>query len=242
MHPKVLLLPLGKIKATLSGINQSMESAARALIVDDHPIVREALISSLVTLSVFEEVSTCSSFHESLDELERDSDYRLLILDLSLTDISGAGGMIYIREHYPDIPIVVFSASDSADVIAECFEHGVHGFVSKNASMQVLVHAIQLVLAGSVYIPPSAASLMGFEPPESKGSDSAQIGEEIQFTPKQKLVFELLMQGVPNKIISRRLDLAEGTVKAHLHSIYQTLGVSNRVQAILKAQRLHLGV
>jgi DNA-binding NarL/FixJ family response regulator len=219
-----------------------MESAARALIVDDHPIVRDALISSLITLSVFEEVSTCSSFHESLDELERDANYQLLILDLSLTDIAGADGMIYIREHYPDVPIIVFSASDSADVIAQCFEHGVHGFVSKNSSMQVLVHAIQIVLAGSVYIPAAAASLMGFEPSASKSSDSFLIAKEVKFTPKQQLVFEQLMQGVPNKIISRRLDLAEGTVKAHLHSIYQTLGVSNRVQAILKAQRLNLSV
>jgi DNA-binding NarL/FixJ family response regulator len=118
-------------KNNISGIVQTMESAARALIVDDHPIVRDALISSLITLSVFEEVSTCSSFHESLDELERDANYQLLILDLSLTDIAGADGMIYIREHYPDVPIIVFSASDSADVIAQCFEHGVHGFVSK---------------------------------------------------------------------------------------------------------------
>jgi DNA-binding NarL/FixJ family response regulator len=83
---------------------------------------------------------------------------------------------------------------------------------------------------------------MGFEPSASKSSDSFLIAKEVKFTPKQQLVFEQLMQGVPNKIISRRLDLAEGTVKAHLHSIYQTLGVSNRVQAILKAQRLNLSV
>lgn len=217
-----------------------MESSARALIVDDHPIVRDALVSSLVTLSVLDEVNSCTSFGELRKELLQDPNYQLLILDLSLTDISGSGGMILIREHYPEIPILVFSASDSLDVIAECFEHGVQGFVSKNTSMQVLITAIQLVLAGSVYIPPSAASLMGFEPLPFEEFDSAPTEQEIHFTPKQKQVFEQLMQGVPNKVISRRLKLAEGTVKAHLHSIYQILGVHNRAQAILKAQRLKI--
>ena len=79
---------------------------ARALIVDDHPIIRDALVSSLVSLSVFEEVETAKSFEELLEKLERDANYQLLILDLSLTDISGPDGMIYIRENYADIPII----------------------------------------------------------------------------------------------------------------------------------------
>jgi DNA-binding NarL/FixJ family response regulator len=217
-----------------------MQMAARALIVDDHPIVRDALVSSLVTLQVFDVVETVKTFRELLDKLEEDSAYELLILDLSLTDISGADGMIYIRENYANIPILIFSASDSTDVIAECFEHGVHGFVSKNSSMQVFVNAIQMVLSGSIYIPPSAARLMGFEPPQAIDSNLLPKAGQVHFTPKQHEVFEHLMQGLPNKVISSRLKLAEGTVKAHLHSIYRELGVSNRAQAILKAQQLQI--
>jgi DNA-binding NarL/FixJ family response regulator len=212
----------------------------RAFIVDDHPIVRGALVTSLLSLNVFDEVETAGSFHECIDTLKRDADFKLLILDLSLTDISGADGMLYIREHYADIPIVIFSASDSTDIIAQCFENGVHGFVSKNSSTKVFIQAIQIVLGGGVYIPPSAVRFMGFEPADTSGSTPAAETDSIQFTPKQRQVYEQLMLGVPNKVIARRLDMAEGTVKAHLHSIYQLLRVTNRAQAILRSQQIQI--
>jgi DNA-binding NarL/FixJ family response regulator len=217
---------------------------ASGLIVDDHPIMRDALFTALLSLGVFESLDTASDFQELLDKLEKDASYQLLILDLSLTDISGSKGVVHIREHYPEIPILIFSGNDSTDIVAECFELGVHGFVSKNSSMEVFVHAIRLVLAGGIYIPPVAANLMGFEQLEV-AEYAPQAGElageeRVHFTPKQKEVFDQLMLGVPNKIIARRLDIAEGTVKAHLHSIYQLLGVSSRAQAILKSRQLQI--
>jgi DNA-binding NarL/FixJ family response regulator len=213
---------------------------SRALIVDDHPIIRDALVTSLVSLGVFDIVETAASFQELLKKLERDADYQLLILDLSLTDVSGAEGMLYIREHYAALPVVIFSGNESVDIIAQCFDNGVHGFVSKNSSMQIFVNAIRIVLAGSIYIPPSAASLMGFEATEVDDSKLLSAEEKVHFTPRQQDVFEQLMQGVPNKVIARRLDMAEGTVKAHLHGIFQLLRVSNRAQAILRAQQLQI--
>jgi len=62
----------------------------------------------------------------------------------------------------------------------------------------------------------------------------------VQFSPKQRKVFDQLIMGVPNKVIARRLNMAEGTVKAHLHSIYQVLRVTNRAQAILRSRELQL--
>lgn len=214
----------------------------RALIVDDHPIIRGALVTSLLSLRVFDEIDTAICFQDLIDRLEKDRAYQLLILDLSLTDSSGSGGVVSVREQFPEIPILVFSASDSTDVIAECFEYGVHGFVSKTSSMQVFVNAIRMVLSGSIYIPPSAASLMGFEPVavSDLGLDAAPDEERVHFTPKQREVFEQLMLGVPNKIIARRLDMAEGTVKTHLHGIYQLLRVSSRAQAILKSRQIQI--
>jgi DNA-binding NarL/FixJ family response regulator len=212
----------------------------RAIIVDDHPIIRDALVTSLVALEVFDEVDTAKSFEELLATLKIDSGYDLLILDLSLTDMSGSGGMIHVREHHPDIPVVIFSGNDSTDVIAEAFENGVHGFVSKSSPMSVFVSAIKLVLAGSTYIPPSAIRLMGYEPRDQVEKQAQPEPEQVRFTPKQELVFRQLMLGAPNKVIADRLDMAEGTVKTHLHSIFQILRVRNRAQAILKSRQLGL--
>lgn len=211
-----------------------------AIIVDDHPIVRNALVTSLVSLNIFEEVETANCFSELNDKLERDSAFQLLILDLSLTDISDSGGMVYMREHYPDIPILVFSATDDVDTIILCFEHGVHGFVSKNSSMQIFVNAIQVVLAGGIYIPPAASQRLGFELSESTQSQAAVNDDRPQFTPKQQEVFEQMLLGMPNRVIAKRLGMAEGTVKTHLHKIYQLLHVNTRARAILKSQQLRI--
>lgn len=212
----------------------------RALIVDDHPIVRSALVTSLVSLEIFDDLETAGSFQELIEKLEADSNYQLLILDLSLTDISGADGLVYIRENYSDIPVVVFSGHSSANVIAECFDKGVHGFVSKNSSMQVFTNAIRIVLSGSSYIPPEAVNLMGLEPANTADIAPGLEEKKIEFSPKQRQVFDQLVMGMPNKVIAARLNMAEGTVKAHLHSIYQILRVTNRAQAILRARELQI--
>ena len=214
--------------------------STRVIIVDDHPIIRNALVASLLSLNLFDEVATAASFHELLEKLKQDSAYELLILDLSLTDISGSDGMVYVREHYPGIPIVIFSGSDSIEIVEKCFESGVHGFVSKNSPMQIFVQAIQIVLAGGVYVPPSVTQFKDLEPTDIRKATEAAEDNQLHFTPKQREVFEKLMLGVPNKVIARELGIAEGTVKAHLHSIYQSLRVKNRAQAIIRAQQLQI--
>lgn len=219
-----------------------MPKEFRAIVVDDHPIVRNALVTSLLALSVFDEVDTANCFQELNEKLERDCDFQLLILDLSLTDISGSGGMVFMRERYPDIPILIFSASDDVDTIIQCFEHGVHGFVSKNSPMKVFVNAIRVVLEGGIYIPPAAAQRLGFSLSESTDSQSDPANERPQFTSKQQEVFEQLLLGMPNKVIAKRLGMAEGTVKTHLHKIYQILQVNSRAKAILKSQQLQIVV
>lgn len=213
----------------------------RALVVDDHPIMRASMVTALVSLKLLDEIDAVASFQELLDRLALDANYQLLILDLSLQDISGSRGVVHIREHYPDIPVLVFSGFDSTDIIAECFELGVQGFVSKAEPMQVLVNAIRIVLSGNLFIPPAAAQAMGFIACDSHDIDAyATSDDPVRFTPKQKMVFEQLLLGVPNKIIARRLNIAEGTVKTHLHGIYQLLRVSSRAQAILRSRELGL--
>lgn len=214
--------------------------SSRVLIVDDHPIVRDALATALSSLRVFDEIHTANSFRSLVEKLEVDPHFQMLILDLSLVDTFGSRSVEFIREQYTQIPILIFSAFDSPDIIAQCFEYGVHGFVSKGSSMQNIVSAVRVVMAGGLYIPPAVARSMGFELPESKESALPLDEEKPQFTSKQQEVFELLLQGLPNKVIGRRLGMAEGTVKTHLHNIYQILRVNSRAQAILMSRQLQL--
>jgi DNA-binding NarL/FixJ family response regulator len=82
--------------------------------------------------------------------------------------------------------------------------------------------------------------MLGFEPTRGTEVTSDQPKSAVSLSPKQRAVFAELLNGVPNKIIALRLNMAEGTVKTHLHTIYQVLKVSSRAQAILKARDLDL--
>jgi DNA-binding NarL/FixJ family response regulator len=212
----------------------------RALVVEDHPIVSDVIVASLSSLGMFHNVVTTSSLQETLRVLAEDDSFALIMLDLHLSDTVGTEGMTTLRESYPDIPVVIFSGEDSTDTISKAFEYGVRGYIPKSSSMAIVISAIKVVLAGSSYIPPHAIRMLGFEPAQPTEVISEEPKNAVSLSPKQRAVFAELLNGVPNKIIALRLNMAEGTVKTHLHTIYQVLKVRSRAQAILKARDLNL--
>jgi|AntAceMinimDraft_12_1070368.scaffolds.fasta_scaffold29446_1 DNA-binding NarL/FixJ family response regulator len=212
----------------------------RALVVEDHPIVSDVIVASLSSFGIFQSVVTASSLQETLKILVDDDAFELIMLDLHLSDTVGTEGMTTLRERYPDIPVVIFSGEDSTDTISKAFEYGVRGYIPKSSSMAIVISAIKVVLAGSSYIPPDAIRMLGFEPSRGHRVISEESKNAVNLSPKQRAVFDELLNGVPNKIIALRLNMAEGTVKTHLHTIYQVLKVKSRAQAILKARDLDL--
>jgi len=219
-------------------MNESQKQFARSLIIDDHPIVTDALVTSLRALGIFDDIRTASSLELARQILSKDSDFQLVLLDLHLSDAVGTQSMISLRENYPDVPVVIFSGNDEPDIINKAFECGVRGFVPKRSSVSVVINAIKLVLSGNCYIPDSALTLLGLSP--SPGQEIVNSSNDItsKLTPRQEQVLHFLLQGMPNKIIASRLEMAEGTVKTHLNSVYRVLGARSRAQAILRAQQL----
>ena len=106
--------------------------------------------------------------------------------------------------------------------------------------MNVVSNAIRLVLQGSTYIPPEAVQMLGFTAPSHTRAQNTPEPPVLSLTGRQQQVFRLLLQGMPNKVIGARLSMAEGTVKAHLNTVFRMLGVRTRVEAILRARQLGL--
>ncbi|ABC28499.1 Response regulator containing a CheY-like receiver domain and an HTH DNA-binding domain [Hahella chejuensis KCTC 2396] len=211
----------------------------RALLVDDHPIVIDALSTSLLALKLCNWIDKANTLAEAKEKLANDADFSLVLLDLHLSDAEGIHAMMTMREAYPDIPIIIFSGDDSTDTIAKAFEYGVRGYVPKNSPVEVVVSAVKVVLAGSCYIPPHAIRMLGFEPAAGTVAiGNTAVETRPYFSPRQEQVFHYLLEGMPNKVIAARLDMAEGTVKTHMNTIFRALGVRNRAQAILKARQL----
>lgn len=214
-------------------------SRKRALLVDDHHIVTDALRTSVPALGLFDEIETASSLAEAQTRLEANPNFKLAILDLHLADASGRGTLEGIRERYPDIPVLVFSGDANLENITMAFECGARGYVTKTSPVNVVDQAIRIVLAGGLYIPPDAAQILGL-PQASPPPAAMAPASALRLSGRQQDVFKLLLQGMPNKVIAWKLGIAEGTAKAHLNTVYRTLGVRTRVEAILRAKQLGL--
>jgi DNA-binding NarL/FixJ family response regulator len=213
----------------------------KVLIVDDHPLIREALANVLAELGHEVTVLQAESLKGALAELAAHPDTTLILLDLMLPDAEGTSVLGEVRQAYPDVPVVVLSANDNRATVLAAIDGGAMGFISKRSASPVLVNALRLVLAGEVYIPPEVLRAETLPRPVAGAALAAgtrRTGEELGLTPRQMDVLTLLVQGKPNKVICRELGLAEGTVKTHTAAIFRALAVSNRTQAVFAVSRL----
>ena len=217
---------------------QMIQRAPRALVVDDHPIGADAMATAINAMRVFDRVDSAGSLAEACRLLDADPVCNLAVLDLHLADAEGRETLLGLRERFPDVPVLIFSGDDSLESITMAFECGARGYATKKSPMSVVGTAIRLVLSGSSYIPPEAVQMLGFTPPDHTRVTESFSPPALQLSGRQQQVFRLLLQGMPNKVIGARLSMAEGTVKAHLNSVFRMLGVRTRVEAILRARQL----
>jgi DNA-binding NarL/FixJ family response regulator len=215
----------------------------KILVIDDHPLIREALRHVLKSVDDAIELTEAQNLPEALAAATKHPDIALILLDLTLPGVEGLDALTELREQHPAIPVVVLSASDQAETVRQALDRGAMGFVPKTSSNQVLVGALRLVLSGGVYLPPEVLRADTSTPPAGSArgaSDALRSPRDIGLTERQSEVLALLIQGKPNKLICRQLNLAEGTVKIHVTAILKTLGVTNRTQAVIAVSKLGL--
>lgn len=218
----------------------------KILVVDDHPLILEALHHVLRQLDGEVEVRDARTAEEGRQLVADHADAGLLLLDLTLPGADGFSLLEELRNAYPSIPVVVLSASDRREDIMRAIDLGAMGYIPKGSSNQVMLQALRLVLSGGVYLPPIA--LGGRDEPDSEPPRVTDVlasrttPRELGLTARQAQVLALILQGKPNKVICRELGLAEGTVKIHVAAILRALNVSTRTQAVIEASRLGLQV
>lgn len=225
---------------TETTMTEDLPRASRALIVDDHPIITDSLSAALISLRILDRIDKESSLAAAMQRLREETPYDLVILDLHLTDAQGVEAMLALRESFPSVPVVIYSADDSSTSITAAFEHGVQGYILKSDPMTVVISAIRIVLSGGNYIPPPAVRMLGYEPRPVPNVAAVESMQLPSLSPRQREVLHYLLQGLPNKVIARRLSMADGTVKSHLNTIYRMFAVNSRAQLILKARALAL--
>lgn len=205
----------------------------RLLFADDHVMIRDGLRPFLLELDPATKILEAGNFCEVLDLLESVPDIQLVVLDLRMPGMDALQGIRVIRERHPNLPVALLSSVTDRKVILEALSLGIAGFIPKRLSAQAMLSALRLIVAGERYVP---ASL--FDDPihsgfTMSGTPSRQGGEgaDPTLTLREREILDLLREGLPNKLIARRLNVSEVTVKSHLCHVFRKLGVQNRVQA-----------
>jgi len=210
----------------------------RVLIVDDHPLFRDALKLSLtqkpaeLALSEPGQVNFAASLEEALALLSDTDSVDLVMLDLHLPGNDGFLGLLELRKLYPSIAVLVISGNDERSVISKARACGAAGFISKSLAADSIMAAVKTVLLGNEHWPDNTAEV------DSELSDIARRINEL--TDQQLRVLRHLQDGRLNKQIAYDLDISEATVKAHVTAIFRKLNVLNRTQAVILANKLHV--
>lgn len=213
--------------------------------VDDHPLMREAIRSTLVMLAPDGRVDAVSSLTEAIEYMDASPPLDLTLLDLGLPDCDGIDGLKEMRSRHPECPVVVMSAEVEGATILKCIDLGACGYIPKTLHADAVMNALRLVAAGDIYIPHQALA----SPKKEHKSASSALGRaaarstdprDLGLTDRQLDVLRLILKGFSNKIICRQLKLAEGTIKVHVSAVLRALGVRNRTQAIIAASEIGL--
>lgn len=214
-------------------------TAYNVIIADDHPLFRDALKQAL--LGAFPDmcITELGSLDQLIEHVASPQETDLVLLDLKMpsdrsdTTATGLTGLIYLRSHSPQVPVVVVSATDNPAVIRRCLSLGAAGFVPKSSPVDEIREAVRVVLDGGVWSPPSVNL-------DEEGADELpELTSRLSsLTPQQVRVLTMLGEGLLNKQIAYELGVSEATVKAHVSAILQKLGVDSRTQAVIAVNRI----
>jgi DNA-binding NarL/FixJ family response regulator len=208
----------------------------KTLLADDHPLMREGVRQVLSQLEPPVEIIDAHDYPSLFAQTALHADLDLALVDLNMPGFVGMQGITQFRNRFPDIPLVVLSASESPHDIRSALEAGALGYIPKAASSAAMLAALQQVLAGNLYIPPCLGDgnggLHAVAPADFEALQHSGL------TARQLEVARLLAQGCANKAIAGMLSMSESTVKVHIAAIFRALDVSNRTEAVLAIQRL----
>src|SRR5258708_5047747 len=212
-----------------------------ALIADDDEFFRVALSTILTGKLGFTEVVQAASLDEAVEKLSAQANISLALFDLAMPGMESPASLRAVRDCFEELRVAVVSGSKNRQDVLAALQAGVHGYVPKGLGIVELARALQHIVDGVIYVPPSIAVLptAADEPSVAPGRLTSPTNSTLEsLTPRQRGVLALLVKGQSNKAIARELKLGEGTVKVHMAALFRSLGVKTRAAAAVAGERL----
>lgn len=204
-----------------------MTAPVRVVLVDDHAVIRAGLQQLLAGTEDIVVVGTAANGAEALDVV-RAIRPDVVLMDLQMPGVDGVAATRSIMAEELGVDVLVLTSFSDSERIVAALDAGAVGYLLKDADPEDVLEGIRAVSRGESPIHPRAArALLGVR----AGS------QQVQLTSREREVLTLVREGLANKQIARRLDISERTVKAHLTSAFARIGVSDRTQAALWAER-----
>jgi DNA-binding NarL/FixJ family response regulator len=201
----------------------------RVALADDHRVVRVGLEQLLGTFDDVEWVGSADGGEAAvaLCAAERPD---VLLLDLQMPEVDGIEVTRRLRDASPDTTVVVFTSFSDRDGIVRALDAGAVGYLLKDAEPDEIHAAIRAASRGEAPLAPRAAAAL-------LADRRSRTSSDVELSPREREVLQLVLDGLANKQIARRLGISEKTVKGHLTNLFQRIGVSDRTQAALWAER-----
>lgn len=198
----------------------------RILIADDHPIIREGLITHLSKQSDFEVVAEAITTDEVLKKMVA-VPIDLIILDISMPGMKVLDLVKLLRIHYPVVKILILSAYGEKGTVLSLLKAGVNGYLLKDENPTVIPDAVRAVMAGNAWFSSKVATFL-LDRIKTRKPDAPPD----HLTGKEKEILSLLAEGLTTREITERIGMAERTVEFHISNIFDKFGVNSRAGAV----------
>jgi DNA-binding NarL/FixJ family response regulator len=203
------------------------------LIADDHPVVRNALTQLLGAAGDLDVIATAANGREAVEQTLKGAP-DVVLMDLEMPELNGIEATRALKQAGSSAHVVILTTFSDRDRIIGALDAGALGYMLKDAEPEEIIRGVRAAARGDSPLAPRAAREMLTH---REGTGGAQSG----LSAREQEVLRLVAEGLPNKLIARRLEISEKTVKAHLTSVFAQIGVTDRTQAALWAQRNNLG-
>ncbi|MFV8986045.1 two-component system response regulator NarL [Serratia fonticola] len=205
----------------------STEEAATILLIDDHPMLRNG-VKQLISMDPRLQVIAEASNGEQGVELAELHDPDLILLDLNMPGLNGLATLDRLRQTALSGRVVVFSVSNHEDDVVSALKRGADGYLLKDMEPEELLKALHQAAAGQMVLSEALTPVLAASLRENRPAVERDIQ---QLTPRERDILKLIAQGLPNKLIARKLMITESTVKVHVKHLLKKMKLKSRVEA-----------